>query len=335
MRKFAFVCLLGLAALGMAGTAAADPIVVDRSFVAEAMKRGAIIWDVRDTQAYRQGHIPGAVNIGDAGVVLRNPNTEDFIPTPEVEKILGAAGIDPAKEIVVYSNTGSPWTNFGVHTIQYFGGKKVHAYHGGIEDWRAAGNPVTGEPTKLPPVALKLKESPSLIVSTKEVVGALNKPNVQILDVRTPREYSGDDIRAIRGGHVPGAINIPYEQNWKDPETPKKLATKQAKNKKEGMLLKGLDELKALYAKLDPNKETIVYCQSGVRASQTAQVLKDLGFKNVKVYESSWLGYGNTLDAPAENVTFFNVGALNGRLAAMQRRIEELERELAAAKKAK
>jgi len=152
--------------------------------------------------------------------------------------------------------------------------------------------------------------------------------------VRTPKEYFGDDIRAIRGGHVPGAVNIPYEQNWKDPETPKKLAEKQVKNK-EGMLLKGLDELKALYAKLDPGKETIVYCQSGVRAAQTASVLKDLGFKNVKIYESSWLGYGNTLDAPANNVTFFNVGALNGRIGALQRRIEELEKELAAARKAK
>jgi thiosulfate/3-mercaptopyruvate sulfurtransferase len=87
-----------------------------------------------------------------------------------------------------------------------------------------------------------------------------------------------------------------------------------------------------LYSKLDPSKETVVYCQSGVRASETAGVLKHLGFTNVKIYDSSWLGYGNTLDAPAENVTFFNVGLLNSRLTALQNRIDQLERELAEAK---
>ena len=69
------------------------------------------------------------------------------------------------------------------------------------------------------------------------------------------------------------------------------------------------------------------------RASETAGVLEQLGFKNVKVYDSSWLGYGNKLDAPAANETVFNVGALNGRIAAMQKRIDALEKELAATKK--
>jgi thiosulfate/3-mercaptopyruvate sulfurtransferase len=87
-----------------------------------------------------------------------------------------------------------------------------------------------------------------------------------------------------------------------------------------------------LYSKLDPSKETIVYCQSGVRASETAGVLQHLGFTNVKIYDSSWLGYGNTLDAPAENVTFFNVGLLNSRISTLQERINQLEKELAETK---
>ena len=142
---------------------------------------------------------------------------------------------------------------------------------------------------------------------------------------------SSDLIRAIRGGHIPGAVNIPYEMNWVDPETPGKLARKQVSNNG-GMSLKPAAQLQALYSNLDPNKETIVYCQSGARASETAGVLEQLGFKNVKIYDSSWLGYGNTLDAPAENVTFFNVGLLNSRLSALQARITQLEKELAEAK---
>lgn len=91
------------------------------------------------------------------------------------------------------------------------------------------------------------------------------------------------------------------------------------------MSLKPREELAALYRDLDPAKETIVYCQSGVRASQTAAVLHDLGFRNVKVYDSSWLGYGNRFDAPAENVTYFNVGRVNTMINALQARIDELE----------
>lgn len=168
-------------------------------------------------------------------------------------------------------------------------------------------------------------------MSTQEVLARLNRPDVQIVDARTPGEYSGNDIRALRGGHIPGAINIPYEQNWIDPETPSKLSRKQVSDNA-GMSLKKGEDLKKLYAKLDPEKETVVYCQSGVRAAETATVLATLGFRNVKVYDSSWLDYGSRLDAPAENVQFFNVGVLNMKLSAMQSRIEELERELAEAR---
>jgi thiosulfate/3-mercaptopyruvate sulfurtransferase len=101
------------------------------------------------------------------------------------------------------------------------------------------------------------------------------------------------------------------------------------------MNLKSRDQLKSLYARLSPEKETIVYCQSGIRASETATMLKELGFKKVRVYDSSWLGYGNTLDAPAENVTFFNVGLMQNKMRAMQKRIDNLERELGEAKAAK
>lgn len=310
--------------------AATGPIV-DAAFVDAAMKRGVIVWDVRNPQEYAEGHLPGAVSIGDAAVVLRDPNSEDFLPTDKIEKILGAAGIDPAREIVVYGNRGA-WNPYLVrYAMQYFGGTQAYVFHGGIDDWKTAGKAVSTEAAKLPPVSLKLKTNGAVAVSTSQVIAQLKNPNVQIIDARTTGEFRGEDIRAIRGGHIPGAINIPYEMNWVDPETPGKLARKQVSNNA-GMSLKPADQLQALYANLDPNKETIVYCQSGARASETAGVLEQLGFKNVKVYDSSWLGYGNTLDAPAENVTFFNVGLLNSRLSALQSRITQLEKELADAK---
>ncbi len=304
------------------------PLIVNHPQVIEAQKRGAIIWDTRSEADYKKGHIPGAVNLGDAGQMLRNSNTEDFIPIPQIERILGQAGIDPAREVLVYGNRADVFAYFGLYAMQYFGGNNVRVYHDGIDGWRAAGQPVATETTQLAPVALKLTARAANYVSTADILARLKDRNVQLLDVRSPKEFAGDDIRAIRGGHIPGAINIPREQNWLDPETAIKLGQRRVTDNA-GMSLKPQAALKALYANLDPDKETIVYCQSGVRAAETATVLADLGFKNVKVYDTSWLGYGNTLDAPANNVVFMNVGALNGRIGSLQNRIDMLERELA------
>jgi thiosulfate/3-mercaptopyruvate sulfurtransferase len=306
--------------------------IVDAGFVAEAVKRDVIVWDVRDAAAYRRGHIPGAVNIDDPLRVLRNPNTEELIELSQIEKIMGDAGIDPAREIVVYSTRGSAGAYFAHFAIRYFGGAKAYVFHDGIDGWGEAGLPITATETRLPPLALRIAPDPALTASTQEVLARIKDDNVQLIDVRTRAEFSGNDIRAIRGGHIPGAINIPYEENWVDPETAVKLSRRQVVNNA-GMSLKSAADLRSLYEKLDPNRETIVYCQSGTRASETAAVLSELGFRNVRIYKSSWLGYAAKLDAPAENEAFLNVGALNGRLAAMQARIEALEKALAEARR--
>ncbi len=330
--KFVFSLMLPLFLHNaLAQSASNQPIVIDTAEVTKAIARGALVWDVRSSDAFVKGHIPGAVNIGDAPSALREPNSEDFIATEQIEKILAGVGINPAREIVVYGNRGGWQAYFGLYTMQYFGGQRTSVYHEGIEDWQGQGLAIAQGVKTFSPVALKLEKDASskFTIGTREVIAKLNKAEVQILDVRTVKEFSGEDIRAIRGGHIPGAINIPYENNWVDPDTANKLARRQVTTNA-GMSLKPQEGLKALYAKLDPTKETIVYCQSGARASETAGILQHLGFKNVKVYDASWLAYGNTLDAPADNVSFFNVGLLNSRIATMQSRIEQLEKELAA-----
>lgn len=322
---------LGLAIGFLAGAASAQ-VILDTAQVREALQRGVQVWDVRPDKDFVRAHLPGALSAGDAAKALREPNSEDFLPTEEVARILGEAGIDPAKETIVYGTRGTWQPYFGRFTLRYFGADRVSVYHEGIEGWQAEGLPVEAGAPKARPIALKLEPNPAVAVTTEEVLERLGREDVQIVDARTPGEFAGTDIRALRGGHVPGAVNIPYEMNWNDPATLLKLARKQVGDNR-GMSLKDDEALKALYARLDPDKETVVYCQSGARASQTAGVLEQLGFSNVRVYDASWLGYGNRLDAPAENVTYFNVGALNGRIAAMQKRIEALEKELAEARK--
>lgn len=329
--RYLSTCLSLSLLLAATGVGAQASVIVGRSHVEAAMQRGAQLWDVRPTADYQKGHLPGAVSIGDAAAVLRDANREDFISVEAIERILGAAGLDPAREVLVYGSRGTWNAYFGLYTMQYFGARSVSVYHDGVEDWVESGKPLSRDDARRPPVALKLSVDASRMATTREVIDKLGKRDVQLLDVRTAAEFEGNDVRAIRGGHVPGAINIPYERNWQDPDTPAKLARRQV-NSNAGMSLKPLTELQRLYAGLDRDKETIVYCQSGARASESAGVLQQLGFKNVKVYDSSWLGYASALDAPAENVTFVNVGALQARIQALQTRVDALERDAASKK---
>ena len=318
--------LLSLISFGGAAWAQSGTIV-DLQYVKAAQQRGAIIWDVRASNQYLEGHIPGAINFGDIGTVLRDPNREDFIDLAEINAIFNKAGLDIYKEIVVYGSRGNPYSYFGLFTIHYFGGKQAKVFHDGIDGWADAGLPIEKTSSTLGSINIQLAPQENLVVSNEQMRKLFNNQSVQVVDARTFNEFKGNDVRAIRGGHIPGAISIPYEQNWKDPATGSKLAKKEVKTNA-GMSLKTKDELNALYAKLDPNKETVVYCQSGVRAAETATVLQNLGYKNVKIYDSSWLGWASHLASPVADETYLNVGMLNARIAAMQNKINELETAL-------
>ena len=320
------VIFLSLISFGGAAWAQSGTIV-DLQYIKAAQQRGAIIWDVRASNQYLEGHIPGAVNFGDIGTVLRDPNREDFIDLAEINAIFNKAGLDIYKEIVVYGSRGNPYSYFGLFTIHYFGGKQAKVFHDGIDGWADAGLPIEKTSSTLASINIKLAPQENLVVSNEQMRKLYNNQSVQVVDARTFNEFKGNDVRAIRGGHIPGAISIPYEQNWKDPATGSKLAKKEVKTNA-GMSLKTKDELNALYAKLDPNKETVVYCQSGVRAAETATVLQNLGYKNVKIYDSSWLGWASHLASPVADETYLNVGMLNARIAAMQNKINELETAL-------
>ena len=323
--------LLSISLLAMSALACAqkNDVIIQTEQMQQALARGAIIWDVRDEKSYLEGHIPGAINIGDVGNVLRDPNKEDYIATDKIQAIFNGAGLNANRDIVVYGSRGNPYVYFGLYTINYFGGKQVQIYHDGMDAWKSAGLPIQKERATLPAVTVALVPQPQLVVSNEEMLKIVQFKSAQIIDARTPDEFSGKDVRAIRGGHIPNAINIPYESNWQDPATAIKLGKKQVSDNS-GMTLKSQEDLKKLYSSLNPNQDAVVYCQSGVRAAETATVLKNLGFKKVKVYDSSWLGWGNNLKAQVADETFLNVGALNARMAGMQNKINQLEEALKA-----
>src|SRR5215470_2089432 len=129
-----------------------------------------LVWTVAPAVANAVDKIAVATTIATAARVLRADITEDFIATDRIEKIMGAAGLDPSRETIVYGSRGAWQPYFGHYTLQYFNGRNIRVYHEGIEGWTAAGHTVSRDASQLTPVALKLEINPAAAVSTKEMV---------------------------------------------------------------------------------------------------------------------------------------------------------------------
>lgn len=152
------------------------------------------------------------MNFGDAGDLFRDAHREDPQSAAVAVQLFGKAGIDVLhRDGVVYTTNGNSMAYFAARLPEYCGGKQGQVDHGGIDDGKAAGKPVSTQATQLPPVALTLSAERVGTLWTHEVAERARSSGTQIVDARTPKEYSGEDIRAIRGGHIAGAINIPCE----------------------------------------------------------------------------------------------------------------------------
>lgn len=336
--KFRGMWLFGLLPIALAGPVASEHIIVDTGYVVKNKDRpGVVLIDARSEAEARKGMIPGAVLFDAKGpaTALRDVNLR-ILPVKQMEETLGKVGITRDSEIILYGSKGQnggdngPYIAFWI--LEYLGAEKVKVYHGGIDDWMAARQPLTNEARKLPAAQFVAKVVADRLATTDYVRKNLNNKDVQFIDSRTQGEYRGDDIRALRGGHIAAVnhTNIPYQQGWVDPDTERKLANKTVADR-HGMALKDAAALKALYKNLDPKKEVVAYCQTGSRSTQTYAILRELGFQKVRNYDDSWIVYGSNLDLPANNVSMYDFVGVNNAL----RRLERLEKQVAeqAAKK--
>ena len=243
-----------------------------------------LLVDVRARASYLEGHIPEAINIPVDD--LQTKPDAILLPIPELNKILGEKGLDIRKEVVLYGE-GREGAYLEYWMFDYLGMKDLHVLDGGIEGWKDALSTVE---RKLSNSVFIAKPERGKYATTSYVKNNLKNPNVFILDVRTPAEFKGSDVRSLRGGHIPGAVNMNFEENYIEGTT----------------VLKPLNELAARYAKLSRKKEIITYCQTGTRAAVMYFVLKALGFPKVRNYDASWVVWGTDLSLPVDDVSYFN-----------------------------
>jgi thiosulfate/3-mercaptopyruvate sulfurtransferase len=249
-----------------------------------------------DTLLYASGHIPGAVHV-DWTQDLNDQIRRDYITRAGFEALMSRIGATPDTTVVFYGDKNNWWACYAFWVFQLFGHSRAKVMDGGRLKWEKEKRPLTRDVPSYAATTYRAREredAPNR--AFRDEVLAHMKSKGQLVDVRSPDEYSGKRLHmpdypnegALRGGHIPGAKSVPWAR---------------AINPEDGTF-KSADELKQIYLQeqqLDPNKEVIAYCRIGERSSHTWFVLKYLlGFPQVRNYDGSWTEWGNLVNAPIE-----------------------------------
>jgi thiosulfate/3-mercaptopyruvate sulfurtransferase len=288
-----------------------------------------VVVDCRDLEDYVEGHIPGAISLGkNCKKAFRDATSRVLRDTSKYEKLLGKAGISNDTHVVFYGGLKDDAiknSTVGFWVLEYIGHDKVHVLNGGIDAWRKAGYRLDKEPTIKPEKTFKVKNiRHNILAETDEIlqIAKGKKKGVQMIDSRSKKEHDGEDIRALRGGHVPNTtINVSHLDTFdqeKDPKTDKDKPTS----------FISPDRVSELFKSLDKNKRTIAYCQTGTRSTLTYLELRLLGFKDPANWDESWVVWGSHYaDYPIE--------APNGehwlnleKVGKTEKKVKELEKAL-------
>jgi thiosulfate/3-mercaptopyruvate sulfurtransferase len=248
-----------------------------------------------DTKQYDTGHIPGAVAFN-WQTQLQDQVNRDIVSRQDFEKLVGGAGISPRQTVVLYGDNNNWFAAYGFWLFKLYGHADVRLMNGGRVKWLNEPDlPMTVERPSYPPVEYRVTEThPEYRAKLDDILGAVRNRNVNLVDVRSPDEFTGKIIAppgmtetAQRGGHIPGAKNVPWSTAVNADGT-----------------FKSAEELRRLYLEhqgVDPAKPTIAYCRIGERSSHTWFVLKYLlGLENTRNYDGSWTEYGNLVGVPSE-----------------------------------
>ena len=274
-------------------------VLVDTQWVEEHVKDSKVrIAEVDyDPKAnYQLGHVPGAV-LFDWRQDINDPVSRNVLSKQACEDLLQRTGVNNDSTLVLYGDFNNWFAAFAFWVFKYYGFKDVRIMNGGRKKWLEEDREVNKDIPNYPKGNLKATDPDKNIrVFLDEVKQSLDaKDRIRMVDVRSPKEFTGEILappeypteHAQRGGHIPGAENIPWAQ---------------AVNDKDGTF-KSADELKKLYEskEITPDKEIIAYCRIGERSSHTWFVLKYLlGYPNVKNYDGSWTEWGNMIANPIE-----------------------------------
>ncbi len=278
--------VLILTLVPIAASAQPVPLLVDPRWLAERLQdpKLRIVDMAAEAGDYRKGHIPGATYLHFNDTRVAHPDGGFRVPTEaEGGRIMDSLAIGPDTVVVIYDDSGGLHAARLFFTLDVFGHRAVALLDGGIQAWRRAGLPVSREVPALRPTGYRPRLHPDRVATAEWIRDHLRDPGVVLLDARSPEEHAGRDVRAKRGGRIPGAVNVEWHNALRPDGT-----------------FKPVEALRALYAGrgITPDKTVTVYCQTHHRSAHTYFVLRLLGYERVRGYDRSWAEWGNREDLP-------------------------------------
>jgi len=246
------------------------------------------IVDLCQREAYLQSHIPGAAHLAYAQIVHAQPPMLGLLPdNASLAKLLSSIGLRRDHHVVAYDEEGGGRAARLLWTLDVIGHPAFSLLNGGLTAWQEEQRPLTDAVTPRPPSEYRIERADRSLATKEYILTHLRDPGVVLLDTRSPAEFRGDDKRAARAGHIPGARNFDWIR---------------AMDVSRALRFKPAEELRAELAALGvtPDKEVIAYCQTHHRSAHTYIVLKSLGYPRIKGYPGSWSEWGNSPDTPVE-----------------------------------
>jgi thiosulfate/3-mercaptopyruvate sulfurtransferase len=276
-----------LASIPHAASAALVDYFVDTKWLADRQSSIRIV-DVRVSPLYLLGHIDGAVHIDKKEFLSERNGVKSLVPTvAEFEALLDRYGISPDTTVVAYAEHDNPYAARFIWTLRYHGHDNAYILDGGYEKWSREKRATAILPTKVTPGSgYRVAQAQGIRANAEDVLTRMENSKVAVWDTRTPGEFQGTDVRANRGGHIPGAIHL----NWVDLQ-------KEVNGVK---VLKSEEEIRAMLkaAGLTPDRQIIAHCQTGIRSSYATLVLLGLGYGNAQNYDGSWIEWANNPGYP-------------------------------------
>ena len=268
-------------------------VLVSVDWLAENLQNPdvVIVESDEDVLLYEVGHIPGSVKI-DWHVDLNDPVTRNYIDGEAFKALMERSGISRDTTIVVYGDKSNWWAAYALWVFKLFGHADVRLLDGGRQAWIESGKGLTREVAdlKMGSYPIVERDDKTIRAFRDDVLKHFGNP---LLDIRSPQEYSGERTHmpdypqegALRGGHIPTAVSVPWARAVNEDQTFKTRA-----------------DLDAIYLGekgLAADQSVIAYCRIGERSSHSWFVLKYLlGFENVRNYDGSWTEWGNLVGVP-------------------------------------
>ncbi|MDE0105896.1 MAG: sulfurtransferase [Bryobacterales bacterium] len=270
-------------------------VLVETSWVSgHAAKPGVRVVEVDvDTRSYDEGHVPGAIGWS-WDTQLCDTVRRDIIPKDAFERLMAASGIANDTTVVLYGDNNNWFAAWAFWQLKIYGHADVRIMNGGRSKWLAEGRELSADgPEPAPTSYTASGPDLSLRAFLTEVRDGVESDAIDLVDVRSPAEFTGEILAppglpetCQRGGHIPGARNIPWVETCAADGT-----------------FKSADELREIYANagISGSKPIVAYCRIGERSSHSWFVLKYLiGFDGVTNYDGSWTEWGNLVGAPVE-----------------------------------